>query len=117
MLKFAAFFAPLVLACTASYADNCDALREQIDGKIQAAGVARFSVVVVDSDANASGKVVGSCAKGAKKILYTQGAANVGAIAAASPAVKPEASAKKAVAAMLTECKDGTVSVGGSCKK
>lgn len=119
MLKFFALCVPLFLACTASYADNCDALREQIEGKIKAAGVASFTVVVVDSAANAPGKVVGTCAKGAKKMMYTQhSVAPSAAMPATAPsASKPSVPGKKTADAILTECKDGTVSVGGSCKK
>jgi Protein of unknown function (DUF1161) len=119
MLKLFTLFVPLALVCTASHADNCDALREQIQGKIKAAGVASFTVVVVDSAAGAAGKVVGTCAKGAKKIMYTQQsvAPSTTAPAAAQPASKPSLPAKKAAAPILTECKDGSVSVGGSCKK
>lgn len=118
MLKLFALFAPLALACTACYADNCDTLREQIEGKIKAAGVASFTVVVVDSAASAPGKVVGTCGKGSKKIIYTQGGAATGAApVAAATAKQATASAKKIAEPILTECKDGTVSVGGSCKK
>jgi hypothetical protein len=61
---------------------------------------------------------VGSCGKGTKKIMYTQGlvATNV-TPAAAVPATQATAPAKKTAEPILTECKDGTVSVGGSCKK
>jgi Protein of unknown function (DUF1161) len=119
MLKLLSLFVPLALACTASYADNCDSLREQIEGKIKAAGVASFAVVVADSAANVPGKVVGTCAKGAKKIMYTQQSAapSSGTPAPATAASKPHLPAKKPAEAILTECKDGSVSVGGSCKK
>jgi hypothetical protein len=119
MLKFIALMVPLALACTASYANNCEALREQIEGKIKAAGVASFTVVVVDNEASPSGKVVGTCAKGAKKIMYTQQSAAPSAAmpVTAASASKSSVPAKKAPGAILTECKDGTVSVGGSCKK
>lgn len=118
MLKLLALFAPLALACTASYADNCDTLREQIEGKIKAAGVASFTVVVVDSATNAPGKVVGNCGKGTKKIMYTQGLVATDVTpAAAAAATQATAPAKKTAEPILTECKDGTVSVGGSCKK
>jgi hypothetical protein len=119
MLKFFALCIPLALVCTASYADNCDVLREQIEGKIKAAGVASFTVVVVDSAANASGKVVGSCANGAKKIMYAQQSVAPGSAmpATAPSSAQPPLPAKNPADAMLTECKDGTVSVGGSCKK
>jgi Protein of unknown function (DUF1161) len=122
MLKFLSLFVPLSLFCTASYADNCDALREQIEGKIKAAGVASFAVVVVDSAASAPGKIVGTCAKGGKKIMYTQqsaapGSAMPATVSSALSASKPLLPATKAADAILTECKDGSVSVGGSCKK
>jgi Protein of unknown function (DUF1161) len=118
MLKipFAAIF--LALLCTASYADNCDDLRGQIESKIKAAGVTNFTVSVVDTAASAPGKVVGSCGKGSKKIMYVQAATQGGgAASAAVPANKAPAPAKKSGDAILTECKDGTVSLGGSCKK
>lgn len=138
MLKFSlsAPLCVLFLLPNVSYADNCDDLRAQIDAKIKAAGVASYSVVVVDASASAPGKVVGSCARGAKKIMYTSNAvptqaqvkvpanaASAPTSSAAAPAPTP-APAKKPVAVtsksgdpILTECKDGTVSAGGSCKK
>jgi Protein of unknown function (DUF1161) len=147
----------LTLACTASDANNCDTLREQIESKIKSAGVGSFTVTVVDAGANAPGKVVGTCDKGAKKILYVQTAksaspsvsstsasgparaatAPMPAASQAKPAPKtaaplaatpaapvaakpPRPPAPPATAnngdAILTECKDGTASVGGSCK-
>jgi Protein of unknown function (DUF1161) len=120
MLKFAPL-AVLALACTASHASTCDELRAQIEGKIKAAGVANFVVTVADSAANAPGKVVGTCDRGAKKILYVQSTspslANAPSAAPASPpANKTKAAAKTPSAAILTECKDGSTSMGGNCK-
>jgi hypothetical protein len=117
----------LAMACSTSYASNCDELRSQIEGKIKAAGVASFTVTVVDSGATAPGKVVGACDKGAKKIMYVQNAVPAVAgvpAASASQAKAPTsagATAKKSPTQnsgsnMLTECKDGTTSIGGSCK-
>jgi hypothetical protein len=118
MLKFSSIAISLALFCTASYADNCDDLRGQIESKIKAAGVTNFTVSVVDTAASAPGKVVGSCGKGTKKIVYLQApAASGGAVSAATQANKAAAPAKKSRDGILTECKDGTVSVGGSCKK
>jgi Protein of unknown function (DUF1161) len=118
MLKFTSIAISLALFCTASYADNCDDLRGQIESKIKAAGVTNFTVTVVDTAASASGKVVGSCGKGAKKIMYVQAAVQGGgASSAAVPVSKTASPAKKSGDGILTECKDGTVSVGGSCKK
>ncbi len=100
-----------------SYADNCDDLRGQIDAKIKAAGVASYSVVVVDTAASAPGKVVGTCARGAKKIMYTQLASAPQAAAATTSTNKAKQAAPAAPDNILTECKDGTVSKGGNCKK
>jgi hypothetical protein len=118
MLKFTSIAISLALFCTASYADNCDDLRGQIESKIKAAGVTNFTVSVVDASASTPGKVVGSCGKGTKKIMYVQAPAQGGGAASASaPASKTASPAKKSGDGILTECKDGTVSVGGSCKK
>lgn len=100
----------LICAPTLAAANNCEALRAQIEAKIQAAGVSQFAVTVVPADASASavrGQVVGSCAQGANKIVYTRGDAS-----SAAPAVR-----KSAAKPVLTECKDGSVSTSGNCKK
>ena len=140
MLKRTYLATLLALACTASLANNCDDLKAQIEGKIKAAGVASFTVTVVDSAANAGGKVVGSCDKGAKKIMYAQsttastvGSAAPAGLASSGPSNLPKtaaatssnAAASKAKpsakvsgnGAILTECKDGSSSLGGTCKK
>lgn len=91
----------LALAGAAGAAETCEAIRSRIDAKIRAAGVQEFSLRTVDADAKLSGKVVGSCDLGKKKIVYAQGSA----------AAQPD---KQAI---LTECKDGTVSMGGDCRK
>lgn len=88
--------------------DNCEAIRAQIESKIAASGVIGFSVAVMDANANTSGQVVGSCALGTRKIVYTR-PSSAGADNAAAPA-RPRGSA------MLTECKDGSAPVGGNCK-
>jgi len=68
---------------------TCDALREQIEAKIRAAGVAQFSVTVIDAAASAPGKVVGTCERGTRRIVYHRHRGGDEGI--------------------LTECKDGTV--------
>ncbi|MGJ7484094.1 DUF1161 domain-containing protein [Variovorax sp. LT2P21] len=104
----------LLVACAlagnaaAQDSDNCEAIRAQIESKIAASGVIGFSVTVVDANANTSGQVVGSCALGTRKIVYTR-PSSAGADNAAAPA-RPRGSA------MLTECKDGSAPVGGTCK-
>lgn len=83
-------------------AQTCEALRGQIDAKIRAGGVARFELEVVDAGATLPGRVVGRCDLGRRKIVYRPDAA---------PAVRPKP------APILTECKDGSVSLGGDCRK
>jgi Protein of unknown function (DUF1161) len=126
MFKLVPLATVLALACSASYASNCDELRAQIEGKIKAAGVASFTVTVVDSATSAAGKVVGSCDRGAKKIMYLQSPAPgntaqpakpTATAPTAQPVTKAKAPAKAAGDAILTECKDGSTSIGGSCKK
>ncbi len=89
---------------------NCESLRAQIEAKIAAAGVARFAVLTVDANAPAEGQVVGSCELGSRKIVYQREGAAPGAAGAARPAAAGEEP-------ILTECKDGTVSLGGDCRK
>jgi Protein of unknown function (DUF1161) len=126
MSKITLVAALLLLASTASYADNCEEIRGQIDAKIKASGVANYSVLVVDSAVSAGGKVVGSCAQGAKKIMYTQLAtastatdkpAVMQPATAIQPVIKAKLPAQTAPDKILTECKDGSTSVGGNCKK
>jgi len=108
MLRFQLFAAALLLASTASHADNnnCDAIRGQIDAKVRASGVTDFALAVVDANAPAEGKVVGSCDLGSKKIVY-QKTSSPGASQPKAPPARPQ---------ILTECKDGSVSMGGDCK-
>ena len=94
-------------------AENCEALRSQIESKIAAAGVTRFTVATVDANAEAGGQVVGSCELGGKKIVYQREGAPPPAPDAASGGAPPRAADER----ILTECKDGTVSVGCDCKR
>lgn len=87
-------------AAATAAGENCDVLRDQIESRIAAAGVARFSVRTVDADAPVdTGRVVGTCGRGSRKIVYETQAA---------PAPVP--------LQMLTECRDGSAPTGGTCK-
>jgi len=106
----------LELPSAAVAADTCDSLRDQIDAKIRNAGVEQFTLAVIDAAASAPGKVVGTCDRGVKKIVYARGqSADVTAPGASAGASRP--AGKPRSDAVVTECKDGTVSVGGSCGK
>ena len=51
----------------------CEELKAEIDAKIKKNGVDKFTLDVVDTDAQAEGKVVGTCDGGTKKIVYKRG--------------------------------------------
>lgn len=98
----------LVFAHAASQAADCETLRAQIDARIRASGTSDFKLTTLDADAKAEGRVVGSCELGTKKIVYTRSRPVAPAMAASTaPRSTP----------MLTECKDGSVLLGGDCKK
>ncbi len=107
---------PMLLACSASLADNCDAIRAQIDSKIRATGVAGFTLTIVEAGAPGAGKAVGTCAMGSRKIVYSAGPAASAVASSASTSarrsVKPTAARD-----IITECKDGSMSLGGECKE
>ena len=92
-------------ACHAQGA-GCDAIKAQIDAKVRATGVNDFVLTVVEAEAPAAGRVVGSCELGTRKIMYERTGS------ATAPAPKPGTRNSQ----IITECKDGTVSVGGNCK-
>lgn len=119
-------------AQAAGAATSCEALQAQIAAKIRAAGVVQFTLSTVDADASAGGKEVGRCELGRKKIMYARGASVAPPVApkVAPPVAPPTAPAavpnaprtraapsRPATEAILTECRDGTVSMGGDCKK
>jgi len=57
---------------------DCASLKQTIEGKMNAHGVKKFKLDIVDKDQAGAGKVVGSCDGGAHKIVYSkEGAADV----------------------------------------
>jgi hypothetical protein len=52
---------------------DCDELKGEIEAKIKKNGIDKFSLDIVAKDAQADGKVVGTCDSGAKKIVYKRG--------------------------------------------
>ena len=52
---------------------DCNELKGEIDAKIKKNGVEKFTLDVVEKDAMAEGKVVGTCDGGTKKIVYKRG--------------------------------------------
>lgn len=86
----------------AAMALTCEELQAQIEAKLRAGGLKQPIVLTVDAASSAPGRVVGSCDRGARKILYRAGEPAAGAAARNN-------------APILTECKDGSVSMGGTC--
>ena len=106
----------VLLAGGAQAADVCEPLREQIEVQIAATGASGFAVMVVDANAEVAGKVVGTCAKGARKLVYVRGAVSgTGAKPARPVAAAPVVRSREANT--ITECRDGTVVRGyATCK-
>ena len=118
MPRLSLAFIALVFAGSASGASNCDAILSQIDTKIRASGVSRFTLTTVDADAIVTDKVVGTCDLGTKKIVYAQGdlPASLPNSDGSASGARPSPPQPRSEP-ILTECKDGSVSVGGDCKK
>jgi len=98
------FFATLCLARMPALAIGCDELGAGIDARMRANGLSNFSLSVVDVAASAPGKVVGTCAQGARKIVYT----------AARPSDHPARNSERSP--IVTECDDGRQVTNGPCK-
>ena len=105
MIRDIALASLVLTAALPSHALTCDELQAQIAAKIQAAGVTRFTLTVVDAQADACGKVVGSCNNGASKIVYLQTTSP--ADAAGSPSRQRAGTGGTAPDGVLTECKPG----------
>ena len=74
MVKILAAALVLGLSTTAWAAGkDCGELKGEIEAKIKKNGVDKFALDIVDKDAQADGKVVGTCEGGAKKIVYKKG--------------------------------------------
>ncbi|WP_309674350.1 DUF1161 domain-containing protein [Pseudomonas sp.] len=52
---------------------SCEELKAEITAKLDAKGISNYSLEIVDKGAAADGKVVGTCEKGSKQIVYKQG--------------------------------------------
>jgi hypothetical protein len=63
----------------------CEELKSEIETKIKNNGVTVFTLAIVDKDAQADGKVVGTCGGGAQKIVYKRG------VASSEPSAPPAA--------------------------
>lgn len=71
MKQFILAIGLLSLAGTAlAEGKSCEELKAEIAAKLDAKGVSGYSLEIVDKGAGAGGKVVGTCEKGTKEIVY-----------------------------------------------
>ncbi|WLG90606.1 DUF1161 domain-containing protein [Pseudomonas cucumis] len=74
MKKFILAIGLLSLAGTAfAQGKSCDELKAEISAKLDAKGIANYTLEIVDKGTAADGKVVGTCEKGSRQIIYKQG--------------------------------------------
>ena len=52
---------------------DCESTKSAIEAKIKKNGVEKFTLEIVSKDAQADGKVVGTCEGDSKKIVYKRG--------------------------------------------
>lgn len=64
----------MVVASPVYAAKSCDDLKAEIEAKIQGHGVKSYTLEIVDTNQVKDQKVLGSCAGGAKKVVYKKGA-------------------------------------------
>ena len=72
-MKIMLIGAMLLGASTVYAAKDCNELKDEIAAKIDAKGVANYSLEIIENSEEESGKVVGTCGGGTKKIVYNRG--------------------------------------------
>ena len=60
----------LLVATPAFAAKSCDELKGEVDAKLKAKGVKTFTLEIVANGEAKGAKVVGSCERGKKQIIY-----------------------------------------------
>lgn len=111
MFKKLSFVLVLLSVAWPARASNCEEIQAGIAERVRAGGIERFTLSTVDMEADAPGRAVGRCDQGRKKILLVQEAGAAGAQGTAPRRAPPPRRQET-----ITECKDGTVVVGGgSC--
>jgi len=103
----------LATSVFAAVGKNCEELRTEVAAKFRARGVNAPNIEILPAAQTTSARTVGTCELGTKQLVFFPGEYN--ALPAASSHVPKASPACRARDEILTECKDGTVSVGGSC--
>ncbi len=108
MFKKLSFVLVLLSVAWPVRASNCEEIQSGIAERVRAGGIERFTLSTVDMEADAPGRAVGRCDQGRKKIMLVQESGTDGAAPRRAPPPRRQET--------ITECKDGTVVVGGgSC--
>jgi Protein of unknown function (DUF1161) len=109
--------AALLLHALPCAALTCEELRTEVEAKIRSSGVALFTVTIMDVAMPSSGRVVGSCDRGNKKLIYRQAQASPGNANKPPQPVSPTSTRSvKQEDPIPTECKDGSISMTGNCQ-
>ena len=113
-----AFFAAMPAPALAQ-AVTCEVLRQTVESKIRGKGVAGFTIQVVDATTKPQGQVVGTCDRGAKKLVYLKVKESVSSANQARPPAQSGATpgANSNISPIITECADGRVIISGNCLK
>jgi hypothetical protein len=77
-LQFCVAMSAILWLTSAAHAEeklDCASLKQSIEAKMNAHGVKKFKLDVVDNAQAGAGKIVGSCDGGAHKIIYSKEAA------------------------------------------
>jgi hypothetical protein len=75
-MKMLLAIAAVLFVPASSYAQGakaCEELKTEIAAKLDAKGVKGYTLDIVAKEADADGKVVGTCEGGTKKIVYKKG--------------------------------------------
>lgn len=104
-------------------ADNCEPIRQQIEGRFRAGGVQPV-LVVIDAGSPTAGRIVGTCGSGRRQIVRL-GQTPLAAAAAPVPAERradttaapatERAPEREPADKIPTECKDGSIVIGPNC--
>ena len=114
IIRSALLAVALTQVSSAALAVTCEELRASVESKIQDKGVTSFTVAIVNAAASAPGRVVGTCERGAKKLVYSKGPSSAPSASQGTAAATAGAAPRKPV---ITECADGRVITEGSCRK
>ena len=72
MKSMLVYVASATLSFNALAAKPCEELKAEIAAKVEAKGVKGYTLEVVPADQAGERKVVGTCERGAKKIVYSK---------------------------------------------